>query len=91
MSTAAPLPYQDILPTLGGVLDAAGCTVAVIHLTSSGARVNADRETVPEEWSRDALTAETARQRQFRSSGRPANGLLARLLGWQLRLVGGEG
>ena len=88
MSTAAPFPYQDILRALGGALDVSGCTVAVIHLTASGARVNADRETVPEAWSRDALAAETARQRQLRSSGHAANAPSARLLGWQLPLVG---
>jgi hypothetical protein len=81
----APLPYQQMLRTLGGVLDAAGSSVAVIHATPTGARVHADVAAVPEAWGLEALDAEAQRQAQQRGA---ATVPWARRLGWQLRLVG---
>ncbi|HZU07985.1 MAG TPA: hypothetical protein VFB73_18640 [Chloroflexota bacterium] len=90
MSPAAPLSYREMLRTLGGVLDAAGSALAVIHLTPRGARLYAEREGLPVRWSMAAL-AEAARQQcQQRATASAATAApWARRLGWKLRLVGG--
>ena len=80
--------YQEMLRTLGGVLDTCGSTVAVIHLSPSGARVSADLASVQEDWSIDALAVESERQQQNRTARDAAATPWARRLGWQLRLVG---
>jgi hypothetical protein len=85
MTTPAPLPYQRMLRIIGGALDAAGSSVAVIHATPTGARVHADAAAVPEEWSAAALDAEAQRQEQQRGADTVP---WTRRLGWQLRLVG---
>ena len=89
MTTPASLSYQEILRTIGEVLDVAGSTVRVIHLEPGDVRLSADRANVPEDWSMDALVADTERQRQRREAGvAPTDTPWARLMGWQLRLVG---
>ena len=89
MTTPVPLSYQEILRTIGEVLDVAGSTVGVIHLEPGGVRLRADRASVAEDWSMDALVAEAERQRDRREAGVATTGTpWARLMGWQLRLVG---
>jgi hypothetical protein len=89
MSLPARLSCQEVLRTLGTVLDMHGSTLAVIHVTATGARVLADVASVREEWSLEALAAESARQQQQRAAGHTAVATpWARRLGWQLRLVG---
>jgi hypothetical protein len=85
----ASLSNQEILRTLGTLLDDGGCTVAVIHLAPSGARISADQSTIAEDWSLDEVAAETCRQQQQRTdTGQPSTRPWASRLGWQLRLVG---
>jgi hypothetical protein len=89
MSAAGQLSYQEMLRTLGGVLDTHGSAVAVIHLSPTSARVSADVAAVREEWNPEALAAESERQRRLRVGSDPAGTVpWARRLGWQLRLVG---
>ena len=89
MNTPTALSYQETLRTVGGVLDAAGCTLAVIALTPVGLRLSADVAGVREDWSLAALAEESQRQRELRREGEPGSATpWARRLGWQLRLVG---
>jgi hypothetical protein len=89
MNTPTALSYQESLRTIGGVLDAAGCTLAVIALSSEGVRLSADVARVREDWSVAALAEESQRQRELRSESEPGGGTAwAKRLGWQLRLVG---
>jgi hypothetical protein len=88
MTTPARLSCQEILRTLGGVLDSCGSTVAVIEIAPSGARVAADLASVSEDWSLEALVQESERQRRHRASPDAALTPWARRIGWQLRLVG---
>jgi hypothetical protein len=88
MTTPSPLSYQEILRTLGGVLDNVGSGVAVIHLNPTGARLTADQATVPEDWGPEALAAEALRQQQQRTDEGASATPWASRLAWQLRLVG---
>jgi hypothetical protein len=89
MQTPTPLSCQETLRTIGGVLDGAGCTIAVLALSPTGLRVSADVPSVREEWSLAALADESQRQREQRCESEPGSGTpWAKRLGWQLRLVG---
>src|SRR5690349_6072196 len=89
MKTPAPLSYQETLRTIGGVLDAADCTIAVLALTPVGVRVSADVPSVREDWSLAALAEESERQREQRRPDEAGGATpWAKRLGWQLRLVG---
>ncbi|HZR99464.1 MAG TPA: hypothetical protein VFE37_12200 [Chloroflexota bacterium] len=89
MQRPTALSHQETLRTIGAVLDAAGCTSAVLVLTSAGLRVHADVATVREDWSLAALAAEARRQRELRREDAPGSSVpWAKRLGWQLRLVG---
>jgi hypothetical protein len=46
MQSPTALSYQETLRTIGGVLDAAGGTIAVLALSPAGLRVNANVATV---------------------------------------------
>jgi hypothetical protein len=83
------LTYEETLRTLGTVLDSAGSDVAVIDLTAARARIKASGTRVPRAWTRDALAAESERQRSGRGS-RQAGDVRARQLSHELRLVGAD-
>ncbi|HLH27244.1 MAG TPA: hypothetical protein VK066_32390 [Chloroflexota bacterium] len=89
MQAPKGLSYQETLRTIGGVLDDAGCTIAVLSLSPTGVRVNADVATVREDWSLAMLAEQSERQREQRRGGAANSGVpWAKRLGWQLRLVG---
>jgi hypothetical protein len=89
MQTPTALSYQETLRTIGSVLDAAGCTIAVLSLSPAGLRVSADVASVREDWSLAALAEESRRQREQRRENEPGSRTpWAKRLGWQLRLVG---
>jgi hypothetical protein len=83
------LTYEETLRTLGTVLDSAGSDVAVIDLSAARARIQASGARVPRAWTRDALTAESERQRRERGGQQPSD-LRARQLSHELRLVGAD-
>jgi hypothetical protein len=83
------LSYEETLRTLGTVLDSAGSDVAVIDLTAARARIKASGSRVPRAWTRDALAAESERQRRDRGGRQPGDAR-ARQLSHELRLVGAD-
>ncbi len=89
MSSPGPLSYQETLRTIGGALDAAGSTMAVLMLSALGLRLSADVAAVRDDWSLAALAEESRRQRALRREAGSDRGTpWAQRLGWQLRLVG---
>ncbi|SRR5579884_234830 len=67
------LTYQEILRTLGTLLDQSGSTTATIILCAESAFVQAPTWPWQPHWSRDALCLESGRQRSWRSQSRPAH------------------
>jgi hypothetical protein len=64
------LTYQEMLRTLGALLDDAGCRTAVIRLSRQGAEVIAPRWKGPRVWTAQDLRDAAARQRRGRASWR---------------------
>jgi hypothetical protein len=60
------LSYQEILRTLGTLLDQSGSDSATLVLSAKSAAVQAPHWTWPRVWSREALQAESASQRSWR-------------------------
>jgi hypothetical protein len=65
-----PLTYQEILRTLGTLLDHAGAKTATILLAAEGAQVSAPGWPWPRAWDLEALQAQTAAQRSLRLNPR---------------------
>jgi hypothetical protein len=65
------LSYQEILRTLGTLLDQSGSDSATLVLSAQGAAVQAPSWTWTRVWSREALAAESANQRSWRARPRP--------------------
>ena len=67
------LTYQEILRTLGTLLDPSGSATASIVLSMEEAVVSAPSWTWQRNWSRDALYLESDHQRSWRFQPRPAH------------------
>jgi hypothetical protein len=82
------LTYQEILRTLGTLLDQAGGDTATLELTTKSAVVEAPSWPGPREWSLDALLLESERQRSWRNHPRPPHMARAGHFNRILRVVG---
>lgn len=60
------LTYQEVLRTLGELLDTCGCDTAVLRLDRRGAKVTAAHWRYPARWTAEALQRESARQHDQR-------------------------
>jgi hypothetical protein len=83
-----PLTYQEMLRTLGTLLDRAGAKTATIFLSAEGAQVSAPGWPWARAWDLEALQAQTAAQRGRRLNRRarriPRSGRTSK----RLRVVG---
>jgi len=81
------LTCQELLRTLGTLLDECGAERAVIRLSPGSAEVISPSWRLEQRWSRDAIAAASALQQQLRAQPRerplPVGGLR-----WSLRIVG---
>jgi hypothetical protein len=84
------LSCQEMLRTIGTLLDGANVGTATIALSKAGAAVAASTWPSVRTWKHDALAAETIRQRQWRRGGQggPAPASAGRL-SHDLRALGG--
>jgi hypothetical protein len=82
------LNYQEILRTLGTLLDQSGSESAMLVLSAQGAAVEAPSWTGARVWSREALEAESANQRSWRARPRPPHLAHAGHFNRVLRVVG---
>jgi hypothetical protein len=78
---------EEILRTLGMLLDICGCDTAVLVLTPGGAEVTARGWRYDQHWSLEALQRESAIQRGCRLL-KPADGWPVEGLRWCLRPIG---
>src|SRR5256885_1641016 len=91
----AALTYQEMLRTLGTLLDEDGCLAAVIRLSRQGAEVIAPGWKGPWLWTAQDLRDAAARQRRGRAAGRTPTSvrkgwsLYLRALGVHLDMLGG--
>jgi hypothetical protein len=87
--TVNTLSYQEMLRTLGMLLDAGGCDTAVIVVTPEGAEVSAPAWPHDRQWEPAALDEQSAMQRGYRST-RPSDEGPVEGLCWCLRPIGAE-
>ena len=89
------LTYQEMLRTLGNVLDLAGAVSATISVSPQGAQLAAPSQDPPLAWEIDALLREAAAQRNWRLRPLPHSVPRGKRLGERLRVLGaaldGEG
>jgi hypothetical protein len=83
-----PLTYQEILRTLGTLLDQSGSATASITLSPESAEVQAPSWPWQHTWSRDALYLESDRQRSWRYQPRPAHMAKPGRFNNSLRVIG---
>jgi hypothetical protein len=83
------LTYQEILRTLGTLLDQCRCESAIILLSHQGAEVTARTWRWQREWTMNAILGASSTQRAWRSRRRDRQ-WRAEGLRWRLRLVGAE-
>lgn len=83
------LSYQEMLRTLGVMLDAAGCETAVILVTPEGAEVRAPGWPYDRQWALAALHEQSALQRGYRST-KPSDEWPVEGLRGCLRPIGAE-
>src|SRR5262249_12064384 len=84
----ADLSYQEVLRTIGAVLEGAGDDVANIALLAEAATVSAPSWPGEQVWDRGALEAEMAAQRGWRAVGYHAPARAAGRTSRDLRVVG---
>jgi len=84
----ADLSYQEVLRTIGAVLDGAGDDIANIALLAEAATVSAPGWTAEQVWDRGALEAEMAAQRGWRAAPHRAPARAAGRTSHDLRVVG---
>jgi hypothetical protein len=84
----ADLSYQEVLRTIGAVLEDAGSETANIALLAEAATVSAPGWPAEQVWDRGALEAEMAAQRGWRAVGRHAPARVAGRTSHDLRVVG---
>ena len=82
------LTYQEILRTLGTLLDQSGSSSATLVLSAQGAVVQAPCWTWARVWAREALQLESASQRSWRDRPRPPHLARAGRFNRMLRVVG---
>jgi hypothetical protein len=82
------LTYQEILRTLGTLLDQCGSDSATLVLSAQGAVVYAPSWTWARVWPREALVLESASQRSWRDRPRPPHLARAGRFNRMLRVVG---
>jgi hypothetical protein len=83
-----PLTYQEMLRTLGALLDQTGSQTATLGVSPAGARVSAPGWPWPQHWEAEALRAQAAWQRSLRLHARTRKAARAGRLSQRLRVVG---
>ncbi len=85
---AEPLAYQEMLRTIGALLDQLGAMTATIGLAPAGAQVSAPGWPWPRTWEPEALVAQAAAQRGLRVQPRSRRLARAGRIAARLRVVG---
>jgi hypothetical protein len=80
------LTYQEVLRTLGTLLDQAGIKTATLKLDAEGAYVSAEGWPWPRHWDSEAIEAQANAQRMWRYKSRRGRG--SGRIAKRLRVVG---
>ena len=90
------LTYQEMLRTLGALLDADGCALAVVRMSRQEAEITAPGWRGAQRWTAETLQAAAGRQRAARGLHRPPGqgprrwGPILRVLGAHLDTLSGS-